>query len=251
MTTPAFLLRGVVSKLLSSVTAMVEDASQEASMRMHRYGALVADGTSQTRHGLNDEGSYLAYVTTNTGTGMSVPATAAYAATNPLIYIYNPESFGGKSLFLDYFKIVTEQAAAGTTAQYAIVLDSVARAFGTDNTLLVTPLNPGFLAPGSVPIVKVQNSTTASAASALSANAKIAARGGLSAPSGAQGTFRVSSGASDVGVGAVGASSTSAGISSDTCAPIAIPPGYSCSIYFWRASPGTTVVEYELGMWAR
>lgn len=203
------------------------------------------------------EGSYLICTNPTIGTGLTwVAAQTAFSDTAPNFYIHNNEPAGGRTLYLDFLKLIS--TAVGTAAvswQYAVILDPVARAFTTNNTLAITPQCPASAYPTiAVPTVAAQNSATASVLTASSASKKIVARGALGGLNIAGRVFGITfgdmasassfSGTNDT-AGNPGAIWTSSG-------PVGINPGQDCTIYIWGPSSSAALApEFELGMVAR
>lgn len=223
--------------------------------RGNRYGEPVLAMTAPTRHGLAEEGSYLLATNPTPGTAFAYSITTAFTDTIPAIYIFNKESASsgtGKSIFLDYLKLIVSTVPASTTqAHFAIILDNVNRALSVDNTTVVTPVcpNPSF-SPSVSPTIKMQNNGTASTIAASSANKVVAARGSLGGLPVIGDELLVAFGVTDVGSGRT---TTSTGRQSSHAAPVIIPPQWSATVHLWFVSNAATGLSYEaeLGMWAR
>lgn len=259
MLAPSALIKGIVARLLPS--AFGDDRDTDKPARLGRYGEQYAQTIhGPTRYSLVEEGSYLLFTNPTISTGMAwVAAQTAFSDTAPNFYIYNNENAANpnaKYLYLDYLKLIA--TAAGTSAtswHYAWILDAVSRAFGTDNTLAITPVNPnGGAGNVMTPVVKVQNSATVSALAASSTAKRLVGRGTLGGLNVAGDEFRIVFGSTDVGAnpGLTAAQAAAVGSRVTHSPGIIVPPGWSLTGHIWApASAATITPEFELGMFAR
>lgn len=259
MLAPSALIKGIVARMLPS--AFVDDRDSDKPARLGRYGEQIAQILyGPTRHGLVEEGCYLVATNPTISTGLAwVAAQTAFSDTAPNFYLYNNESAANpnaKSIYLDYLKLIaTAVGTAATAWHYAFILDAVARAFGTDNTLAITPVNPNGGASNVItPTIKAQNSATVSALAASSAAKRLVGRGVLGGLNIAGDEMVIVFGSTDVGAHAGLTAAQAAALSRrvDHSPAIIIPPGWSLTGHIWAPSSSATITpEFELGMWAR
>lgn len=259
MLAPSALIKGIVARLLP--TAFADDRDLDRPARLARYGEQIAQVLyGPTRHGLVEEGSYLLATNPVISTGMlNVAAQIAFSDTAPNFYIQNaenPASANAKSLYLDYLKLIATAAMTTATAiHYAIILDTVARAFSVDNTLVITPVNPNGNVPViSTPVIKAQNSATASTLAASSSAKRVVARGVLGGLNVAGDVMMIAFGTTDVGghPGLTAAQAAALSRRVDSSPAIIVAPGQSLAIHLWApGSAASMAPEFELGMFAR
>lgn len=226
----------------------------DAAARQDKFGAFSPWHATPTRHQFAEEGGYLMATNATPGTGLlQVLQQRTFINTAPNIYIGNPDA--KLSLYLDYLKMISTAAnTASISIHYAIHLDVVARAFSVDNTATIVAVNPNAALPSLVsPIIKVQSSNTASAVGAPALTNRLVGRGTLGGLTIAGTEMLLTFGSTDAGacVGAADAANQP-GRRGGSCPPVIIPPGGSCTMYFW--CPSSTAgfdPEFELGMWCR
>jgi hypothetical protein len=207
------------------------------------------------------EGSYLVACNPTIGTGFTwvdsgAAAMQSFTDTAPNFWIHNNEPYGGRTIYLDYLKLVsTKVGASGVSVQYAVLLDSIPRTITTNNMTAVVPSVPSSgLSPLAIPSILVQNSATASAFSASSAAKKIAARGCVGGINIVAHTYGLTFGSLHAGSTAVGAADGTGapGQCWDSAAAVGINPGQDCSIYFWCPTAADNLdPEFMIGMVAR
>jgi hypothetical protein len=208
------------------------------------------------------EGSYLVVTNPTVGSGVTwvdsgAAAQQAFVDTGPNFWIHNNEAPGGRTLYLDYLKLISGKVgAAGTSLQFAIILDPATRTIATNNMLSVVPVTTASAyANLATPTVLVQNSATASVFSASSALKKLVARGALGGINIVAHVYGLTFGDFKAAKTSSGNLSDSAGAPSrcfDQLPAIGISPGTDCSIYFWApASTDNIDPEFEIGMIAR
>lgn len=74
------------------------------------------------------------------GTGIAQGVVTGFVATTPLMTVFNGDSAGGLSIFLDYIKLINSAAGASTTSAHAaFVLDTVDRYSSGGSRLTTTP----------------------------------------------------------------------------------------------------------------
>lgn len=253
------LIKGIVSKFLP--TPFGDDRDDDKPVRLGRYGEQIAHVMfGPTRHALVEEGSYILATSPTPSTGQTqVAAQTTFVDTTPSFYIYNPENPANpnaKTLWLDYIKMIATAAGTAATAwHYALVLDTVARAITTDNTLALTKVNPnGNCSPIIDPTVKWQNSTTASVIAASSAAKRIVGRGALGGLNIAADEMYIIFGSTDVGAhaGLTAAEAAAPSRRVSTEPMIGIAPGQSLTGHIWGPSSSASFnPEVQIGMYAR
>lgn len=208
------------------------------------------------------EGSYLVATNPTVGTGMTwvdsgAAAQQAFVDTGPNFWIHNNEPSGGRTIYLDYLKLIsTTVGTSGVSIQYAIILDPAIRTIATNNMLSVIPVTTASAYTNlATPTILVQNSATASVFSASSTLHKNVARGAL-------GGINIAAHVYGLTFGDMKSAKTSSGnLSDSTGAPgrcfdnlpaIGVSPGQDCSIYFWAPTAADNInPEFEIGMIAR
>lgn len=251
-------LKAIISKLLPG--AYVDGAMQDSAPRFNRYGSMFVVEEPQTRHVLASEGTYFVAVNPTVGTGMTqVAAQTAFSDTAPNLYIANNEAAGGKEIMIDYIKMVTTAAATASTAiHYAAVVDNQIRAPTTDNTAALTvgrAASGGVSAQVTVPTVKWQNSTTASAVPASSSQKCVVGRGVLGGLNIAADELFIAFGVTNVGAHTATTAAEGAGQPGRrvSCSgPAVIPPQGSFVLHLWAPSSSASFnPEVEIGFWMR
>lgn len=243
---------GLIQALLGTKTG--DSTVAERPFRMNGYSELAVRDTPANYYGQAEEGSLIVATNPTVSTGMTfVTAQTAFSDTAPNFYIYNTEPAGGKSLRLHYLKMITTAAGTSATAwHYAVVLDASARAFSTDNTATITPVNPnGGATLSSIPQIKVQNNASTSVIGASSASKRLVARGTL-------GGLNIVGDVMQIYFGEMTPSAMAAtavtqagqpGRRVDNSPPIIIPPGASAVIHIWGvASAAAFSPEFEMLM---
>lgn len=259
MLAPSALMKGIVARLLP--TAFPDDRDSDKPVRLARYGEQISQIIyGPTRHGLVEEGSYLLATNPTISTGLVwVAAQTAFSDTAPNFYLFNTESASNpnaKSLYLDYLKLIATAAATGATAfHYAWILDAVNRSFTTDNTLVITPVNPNGGASNILaPVIKAQNSATVSALAASSTAKRLVGRGTLGGLNVVGDELTIVFGSTDVGAnaGLTAAQAAAVGHRVSHSPAIIVPPGWSLTGHIWIVgSSASPAPEFELGLWAR
>lgn len=223
-------------------------------VRQDKFGAIAPWCDAPTRHQFAEEGSYLLATNPTVGTGLTwVAAQTTFSDTTPNLYVFNNSTT--RSLYIDYLKLIA--TAAATTAasiQYAIKTQSVPRVFTTDNTLAIVAVNPNQALPTlENPIIKAQNSATASVMSASDSSARLVGRGNLGGLNIAGTEMLLTFGSTDAGVYVGQADAANQpGRRGASCPPIIIGPGQALTFYLWMPSSAASFnPEFELGMWAR
>lgn len=210
------------------------------------------------RNQFASENSYLITINPTVGTGEAwVAAQTSFVDTGPNFWIHNNEpASGGRTLFLDYIKLISTAVGTGAVSwQYAVILDPIPRTITTNHfeTEVIRASNSQ-ASPVATPTIRVQTSATASVLSASSASSWTAARGMIGGINIAGHIYSVFFGDFSACAMAVGSTDTAAapGRGADCSPPVAIGPGHDCSIYFWAPSSSATITpEFELGMVAR
>src|SRR5678816_300965 len=209
-----------------------------------------------TVYGAAEEGGYIMAGTPTPGSGVSYTIQTSFSDTVPFLYIYNPGT-NGNSLYMDFIRfIVTVAPASATSGQYALVLDTVARSLGTDNTTAAVPFNPNGNASLAVtPSIKYQANATASAIAASSTAKKIVGRGNIGGLTIVGDEMTLAFGQTYTGTpggtAVEGAGQPGAHVFSNP--PVIIPPLGSLTMHLWFVGNSATAMSYELalGMFAR
>lgn len=205
----------------------------------------------------SDLGNY--WVTTNPtpGTALAYNVQSSYSATaSPFLYFFNSASAGGKSVYLDYVKIIcTTAPASGTQAYYAFVADQAARAFSVDNTSSLTPVGPNQTTTNtaaSILTVKAQNSATASTIAAASSGVRLVGRGSIGGIPVVGDELLIDVGPDAFGPYAGGtAALTTPGRKVSATPSIILDPQACLMLTLWFPSNSATGLSYELeiGHW--
>jgi hypothetical protein len=255
MGSPISAIAGIVSKLLP--TPFADDRDNDHKVRLSKYGELSLASVAPTRHQFADEGSYLLATNATIGTGFTgVTALTAFTDNSPWAVLFNNEQPGGKSIWLDFLKLIATAVGTSATAwHYAIILDQgLPTATTLTNATQVTPICPSSgKSPILVPTLYVQNNASTPTWSVSSAAKKTAARGVLGGLNIAGDEMLVTFGTTDVGAypGTADAAGQP-GRRVDCSPPVVIDPQTCARIYIWGvASAASISPEFELGMIAR
>lgn len=255
MRSPTALLAGLVSKLLPQPS--VDDRDNDHAVRLGKYNEILIPSVAPTRHMFADEGSYLLATNPAIGTGFTgVTAQTAFVDANPWAVIYNPEQATGKSIWLDFIKLITTIVGTSATGwNYAIVLDrGMPTATTIANATQVTPVCPSSSkSPIIQPVVFVQNNAATPTWSTSTQAKKVAARGVLGGLNIAFDEMLITFGTTDVGAypgTADGAGQPGRRV--DCSPPIIIDPGDCARIHIWGVGSAANLTpEFEIGMMAR
>jgi len=229
------------------------------------YGSPVDSGSvplnnqvMPIKHGQSSLGQSFVATNATPGTALAYNVQASYSATVPFLYLFNTQATGGKSVWLDYIKIIcTTAPASAVNAFYAIILDTAARALSPDNTVAITPVNTNFALASANPTslqIKAQNNATASAVAAAAAP-RLLARGVLGGLPVVGDELIIDFGSDDIaphaGLTAAQASAPARKVSSSPA--FCLCPGTSAIVHLWFPSNATTGLSYELEMsyWER
>lgn len=235
---------------------IAQPEDQQAQMRGNKYGDSWVNGPTGTSHPFADEGSYFAVTNATPGTSLLYPLTTAFSDTAPLLYILNQESASNPAqpdCCIEQIKLIVTQVPATTTqVYYAVILDAVARPFTTDNTASIVPAvsNYGASPRFTLPLIKAQNSATASILTASSASKRIIARGALGGLPVLGDELAIVFGRGDAGSYG-GTAVASRKVSS--AAAFEIAPGSSMALHVWFPGNATTALTYEIEVtgWVR
>jgi hypothetical protein len=219
-----------------------------------RGGVLQIDPVMSTKQGIADLGRQ--YVTTNAtpGTPLLYPLTTAFSATTPSLYLFNGNALGAGVVYIDYVKLLVTQVPASTTVvNFAIIVDTAARAINTNNTVALSPvctLTPSVNAPSIAGLtVNAQNSATASVLAAATAP-KLIGRGSLGGLPILGDELVI-----DFGVGDISPFSGAAlaGRKVSSASAFSLQPQTSVTIHLWFTGNAATALTYELeiGHWER
>lgn len=246
--------KGVANRGLPQPVA--DNVREGTPIRLSRYGGQITESVVSTKQVLADEGGYFVATNPTPGTAFAYPVLAAFADTTPGIYMFNkdaPANASAKRIYLDYIKIIVTTVPASTTsANFAIKLDSAARALTTDNTVSLIPANVNMdLGTASLALVKAQNSATASVIAAGSASSRLVSRGVLGGLPIVGDELVIAFGSVDP-AGAYGATNV-ASRKVTSAPPVVIGPGQSLAFSLWFIGNAATGLSYELevGWWER
>ena len=238
-------LRGYAGRLLDSL-GLTQDGN-EVAHRMGRYGEGIVEPLFNKNQACAGEGSFFVNCSPTVGTGVKLQGdtTTAFVATTPSILIVNQNAAGGKSIYLDYVRLLMTAAGAGlATLNCNILVDTVSRysTGGTDVSANSKNTNAGSsIASGA----KIYYGATALAATASRQVGRAVLRGAIPVVND-QYVLNFGNGGG-----------TNAGVTDGTTtvmqkefnfAPIVLAPGTSCLIHLWAASMSTSPsCEYEIG----
>ncbi len=253
-------IQGFVSKLLPQAYSDDRDAAK--TLRLKKYGEVNCSEFDSNMYGYAEEGSLIIATNPSPGAGLTWGFAAGWqsnsdTAPSGLIFITNDELPGGKSLYLQWVKLIPMQATtAATSIQFAGTLDTIPRALTTDNTLVLGQSCPNSNTSVSAAActVKVQNSATASVAAAKSSAARKICRGWLGGFTvvGDEYVMLFGRGNQAGHPGATAASATPRK-SVANCPPVIIAPGQNFSLNVWFGAITTTAAnpEVEIAIVAR
>lgn len=219
------------------------------------FAPIISSATPSDMHHA-EEGAYIVAANPTIGTGMLwVAAETTFSDVHPNFYIENP--IGSlRTIWLRRLKL--QASAVGTAAvswRYTVIVDTVFRAFSTDNTQTIVPFSPGPAPLLVTPKVKAQNlgTTNPSVITASSANKKIAALGTLGGLNLIGDELEIVFGSCEVS-GFAGAANGAGqpGRRVTQSSPVGIPAGGCGVITFWAPSSSASInPEFELSMIAR
>ena len=225
-------------------------------IRGGRYGEVYVKALVPTKHALCDEGSY--FLCPNSAT-FDTPATyalqTAFSATAPAYVIRNNDAAGGKSVYLDYLRLIC--ATVGSTAtsvRLGVILDTGARTPSAGNAVM-TPFNTNMgSATGSFCVVNQFSGAAQTVAAAVSARTCGYTTLKQSIPiTGDEYICYFGSVDPPAAVGGTAAAITIAGKYASGLPPVVIGPQQTALIYLWE--PGVTVTSptftSELAWWER
>jgi hypothetical protein len=231
--------------------------SQQA--RFGRYGEQYCLPLIPTKHLLADEGSY--YVWSNQSPGTVVAEQAlktSFSNTVGIAHIYNKDAIGGKSIYLDYIKLILAGTAPTATQslEIAIALDNISREPASANRTLLTGVNmSGASIRSSIAQVSQYLAANAFTVTAPSANVRYV-RSHIPTGLGITGDeYIIKFGGEDLaaipGLTAVRASGPGRFVG--YAPPVIIDPGFSAVIHRWWLTEATTAPSFELeiGGWER
>lgn len=236
--------------LTSLPVKTTDSTAADVPLRLNGYGELATRSAAQ--YDLAEEGALFVATNPTISTGMTwVAAQTAFSDTAPNFHIRNAATAGGKSVRLHSLKMIATAAATSATAiHYAVIMDVVLRAIGTNNTAAIVPVNVNGNVGNSLDVlVNVQNSATVSAITASSASKRIVARGCLGGLNIAGEEMQICFG-DPIGGSSVFTAVSAAGQPGrrSTAAPaVVIPPQGTATIHIWMpASSASFDPEFEL-----
>jgi hypothetical protein len=200
---------------------------------MARYPQSYVGVLGPDMHSFADEGSYFAVNNGQTGIATAAAPTS-FSDTNPFLTVFNKDSVGGKSIYLDFLTLIaTAPGTSGASLQAAVQIDGAVDRYtsgGTDLTNSIVNVNGG-AGQGSIAKVRAGN-ITASAKTTLSR--MIVGNRWLS------GAIPVAGDSYTLKFGGVDAVSNMS-ISTikkviENAPKIIIPPQWSCLIHLWLPS---------------
>lgn len=253
MANPTFSLQGFVARLLSNARRVVDAAPSDVNgLRMSQYNELFASLLGSGNQALADEGSYFLVANLTPGTGLATIATpTAFVATSPFLIIQNNEPAGGKSIVLDFIKLVcTAPGTAGTALHATSVIDLVNSRYSSGATLIVNATgptggqlsNPKSGVGGSTTVVAVAGPLVATAASlqARLLEPDMILKAAIPA---VNDQYVIKFGGTDLPPSAVGLIGH---------APVVIDPGHAFLLHLWLPSQSAaSSYELSIGGWQR
>jgi hypothetical protein len=144
MLSPQAIIKGIVSRLLPSLT--LDGPEAERALRMGRYGDAKVESAWPTDHLLADEGTYMVASMAPGATALQLGLSSAFAAAAAAFVLQNSDSPGpqAKRLYPKFLRLAQNIAPnAGTALRYALVLDNVSRIPTTLSSPAGTLQGPG------------------------------------------------------------------------------------------------------------
>lgn len=254
----ANLLDTIVHTTVSRVlpASNPDGASSNPGIRGGRYGEIYVKSMIPTKHALCDEGSY--FLCPNSAT-FDTPATyalqTAFSATAPAYVIRNNDAAGGKSIYLDYIRLICATVGnSATSVRLGVILDTGSRQPTAGNAVM-TPFNTNISSmTGSVSVVnqfsgaaqtvpaavsaRTCGSTTLKQSIPITGDEYICYFGGVDAPA---------------TVGGTAAAITIAGKYASGLPPVVIGPQSTALIYLWEPGVLITAPTFtsEMAWWER
>lgn len=141
MANPNTNAQGWVARLYTSIRAALDKApSDQTGPRMWTDNAQVVMGMMGFgSHLLADEGSYFKIGNATPGTGLAtLAAPVAFAGTSPFLIVQNNEPAGGRSIYLDFLRLVcTAPGTLGASLHITTRLDPIATRYTSGATMIV------------------------------------------------------------------------------------------------------------------
>lgn len=243
----------VIAKLLSSI-AKSPDGTRDPGQRNGQYGERHVLNIVPTKHLLAEEGSYFVSTNPTIGTGVAAGIQTTFSDTLAAFVIRNTDVAGGKSIYLDYIKLLcTVAPASATSLQYAGKLEPATPRAATAAVATLTPVNVN----GGVavqPMARIDAFTGGAweTVPAASTSARIVSRGALRGVIAVIGDELILAFGSVDPAGGAGAPS-SGSRQGGSAAPVVIPPGGSYTLHLWFPANAATgpSFEYEIGHYER
>jgi hypothetical protein len=253
MWSPQALIRSVVQRTLLAPNP--DNANNDVALRLGLYGEPYTQPLVRKAHNLADEGSY--YTTNNAQTGIVPTYATSFAATTPLILIYNG---GTQRVYLDYIALVPIVAeVVTTTIGYLAIqcaLDATNRYTSGGTNLTANIINVNGAVSGTPGVSAYCGAITATAATAAVRNIigmRIIRPGALSTAANVVGDMHLLNfGSVEGAVGSI--VPTNANIMPQALPPVVIPPGWSFLLNLWvgvSAAPSAGTWAPEIGFWVR
>lgn len=218
--------------------------------RRSPYGDVAEYSTP--RNALADEGSYYVCQNPTIDTTVAYGVIAAYATLTPAFLIANSALPGGRSIFLDFIKLlVTVAPASATNWKYLVEVDSTQRVStpptgGVSRSVLNS--NPGIANDFEGAVWAFTGGTVLTVMAASAGRVVAHGRWAQSIPI-VLDEMVLKFGQGDTDANAV----TTVGRRTASAPPVVIPPGCSAAIHMYGASNAITGMsaEYSMGMWMR
>ena len=248
-------LWGRIARLISNAQRLAEGVP--IMQRAGLYGEMTAEVLSIKQHKLADEGSYYVCRSPTIGTGIAtLAAPTAYADGSPYIIVSNNNpSPSGKTIYLDYIKLICTAAGTnGTNLWFATRIDSIMRyssggagGNGTGLTaILAGPYPTNTMAPANSSALIYAGALVAIAGSA---QAKTLVNGPLrTAIPVVNDQYFFNFGECDMALDGVLVSGTNVAQRTIPHPPVAIAPQHSFPLHLWLASQSVaSSYEVEIG----
>ena len=275
------LVYGKATRSLPTSAALDEEQVQP---RLNLYGDTSVSIRGDAHSAVADEGSYYKAANpykSSVGTapaftqipGYYTTVGAAYNSTTPTFVLYNSASSGGKTIFLDYVRLIvagatgqSSIASSATGRQCAVAIDTSIRITSTTGGNVCVPSNSNMSSPStSVGVLRFGNvGTVSSTATALTVTAATGTQRTVARHSfqlGATASIAVSTGEQfsiDFGERSISSiPNASAGGAQQlwvgTSGPVALGAGHTLLFYMWYPSLTTGIMpmNFEIGWWER
>ena len=276
------LVYGKATRSLPTSAALDEEQVQP---RLNLYGDTSVSILGDAHSALADEGSYYKAVNPyKVSVGVAASYTqipgyyttvgASYDSTKPTFVIYNSAPSGGKTMFLDYVRLLvsgsTLQGSNTTSAtgrQCAVAIDTSKRITSTTGGNVCVPSNSNMSSPStSVCVLRFGNVGTVSASSsvltvsAATSTQRTVARHsfqlGYTQPVGARNLgeeYSIDFGEKSMSTYSNTAAGGTQPLWVGSSGPVALGAGHTLLFYMWYPSvtTGIATMNFEIGWWER